>query len=137
MSPRAVGGRKCLSAHYFGWHCNGTALDGLVPRSNRETIERHRSQRSVLLRVLGRMSGHDRMDGRCRTNGAPSRLALRATGSAGWRLDLPRTPAEEGGTGPAHADAAGRADYFPVKTALRRSTNDRTPSAASAPVSSG
>lgn len=31
-----------------------------------------------------------------------------------------------------HADAAGRADYFPVKTALRRSTNDRTPSAASA-----
>ncbi|KGJ64286.1 hypothetical protein BJA5080_06088 [Bradyrhizobium diazoefficiens SEMIA 5080] len=59
-------------------------------RSNRESIqnqrsERHRSQRSVLLRVLGGMSGHDRMGGRCRTNDAPSRLALRATGSAGLR----------------------------------------------------
>ena len=45
-------------------------------RSNRESIqnqrsERHRSQPSVLLRVLGRMPGHDRMGGRCRTNGAP------------------------------------------------------------------
>jgi hypothetical protein len=52
-------------------------------RSNRESIqnqrsERHRSQRSVLLRVLGRMCGHDRMGGRCRTNGAPSRLGLMA-----------------------------------------------------------
>jgi len=58
--------------------------------SNRESIqnqcfERHRSQRSVLLRVLGRMRRHDRMGGRCRTNGAPSRLALCATGSAGLR----------------------------------------------------
>jgi hypothetical protein len=58
-------------------------------RSNRESIQnqhslRHRSQRSVLLRVLGRMCGHDRMGGRCRTNGAPSRLALCATGSAGF-----------------------------------------------------
>jgi hypothetical protein len=60
-------------------------------RSDRKIVqnqrsERHRSQCSVLLRVLGgRMSGHDRMEGRCRTNGAPSRLALRATGSAGLR----------------------------------------------------
>jgi mRNA-degrading endonuclease HigB of HigAB toxin-antitoxin module len=30
------------------------------------------------LRVLGRMCGHDRMGGRCRTNGAPSRLGLMA-----------------------------------------------------------
>jgi hypothetical protein len=59
-------------------------------RSNRKGIhnqrsERHLSQHGVLLRVLGGMSGHDRMEGRCRTNGAPSRLALRATGSAGLR----------------------------------------------------
>jgi len=59
-------------------------------RSNPESIqnqrsERHRSQHSVLSRVLGGTSGHDRMGGRCRTNGAPSRLALRATGSAGSR----------------------------------------------------
>jgi len=47
--------------------------------------ERHLSQRSVLSRVLVMMSRHDRMGGRCRTNGAPSRLALRATGSAGLR----------------------------------------------------
>jgi hypothetical protein len=51
-------------------------------RSNREIIpnqrsERHRSQHSVLLRVLGRMSGQNRTGGRCRTNGAPSRLAQR------------------------------------------------------------
>jgi len=37
----------------------------------------------------------------------------------------------------ADADAPGRADYFPVNTALRRSMNDRTPSAASTLVSSG
>jgi len=47
-------------------------------RSNRESIqnqrsERHHSQRSVLLRMLGGVSGHDRMGGRCRTNGAPSK----------------------------------------------------------------
>ena len=47
--------------------------------------ERHPSQRSGLPRVLGMMSGHDRMEGRCRTNEAPSRLALCATGSAGLR----------------------------------------------------
>jgi len=40
--------------------------------------ERHPSQRSGLPRVLGMMSGHDRMGGRCRTNGAPSRLGLMA-----------------------------------------------------------
>ena len=33
--------------------------------------ERHPSQPGVLWRVLGRMCGHDRMGGRCRTNGAP------------------------------------------------------------------
>jgi hypothetical protein len=43
-------------------------------RSNRESIqnqrsERHRSQRSVLLRVPGRMCGHHPMGDRCRTSG--------------------------------------------------------------------
>jgi hypothetical protein len=38
-----------------------------------------------LLRMLGRKCGHDRMGDLCRTNGAPSRLALRATGSADLR----------------------------------------------------
>src|SRR5689334_12342009 len=61
-------------------------------RSNRESIqnqrsERHRSQRSVVLRMLGADARHDRMEDRCRTNGAQSRLALCATGSAGLRLD--------------------------------------------------
>jgi hypothetical protein len=58
--------------------------------SNREIIqnqrsERHRSQQSVLLRMLGRMPRHGRIEGRCRTCGTPSRLTLRATGSAGLR----------------------------------------------------
>jgi len=74
MSLRAAGGRKCLSVHVL----DGTAAapyEAAWCRSNRESIqnqrsERHRSQRSVLLRVLGTMSVHDRMEGRCRTNGA-------------------------------------------------------------------
>jgi len=31
VSLRAVEGRKCLSAHCFGWHCNGTAQNAPVP----------------------------------------------------------------------------------------------------------
>jgi len=62
-----------------------------VPGSRPDITDR--AQRSVLLRVLGRMSGHDRMGGRCRTNRAPSRLALCATGSAGFStLTLLRWP---------------------------------------------
>src|SRR6266700_1753853 len=72
MSLRAVGGRKCLSAHCL-WHCSAP-YEAARCRSNRESIqnqrsERHRSQCSVLLRVLGRVCGHDGMGGCCRTNG--------------------------------------------------------------------
>src|SRR6266581_8502987 len=41
MSLRAVGGRKCLSAHCFGWHCSGTVLGGLVPFEPRKHSKLH------------------------------------------------------------------------------------------------
>src|SRR6266403_2522396 len=33
VSLRAVEGRKCLSAHCFGWHCNGTVQTAPVLRA--------------------------------------------------------------------------------------------------------
>jgi hypothetical protein len=89
MSLRPVGGVSvCLHIAFDG--TAAAPYETAWCRSNQESSqnlrsERHRSQRSVLLRVFGMMSGHDRMGGRCRTNDAPSRLALCATGSAGLR----------------------------------------------------
>jgi hypothetical protein len=49
-------------------------LLGWLGHSNQESIQnqhskRHRSLRGVLLRVPGRMSGHERLGGRCQSNG--------------------------------------------------------------------
>src|SRR5439155_24666939 len=39
VSLRAVEGRKCLSAHCFGWHCNGTVQNALVPLQRKRRLE--------------------------------------------------------------------------------------------------
>src|SRR5258708_29527391 len=39
VSFRAVEGRKCLSAHCFGWHCNGTAQNAPVPLQRKRCSE--------------------------------------------------------------------------------------------------
>ncbi len=89
MSLRAAGGRKCLSVHVL----DGTAAapyEAAWCRSNRESIqnqrsERHRSQRSVLLRVLGRMSGHDRVACCARLRSSCRRSARSQHRSVTWR----------------------------------------------------
>src|SRR6266566_2900841 len=61
--------------------CQHIGSDGAVTalcETPRRRPERYQSQASVLPRALGTMFGYDRMEGRCRTNGVPSRLALRA-----------------------------------------------------------
>src|ERR1700674_6044294 len=39
VSLRAVGGRKCLSAHCFGWHCSGTVQNAPVPLQGKRRLE--------------------------------------------------------------------------------------------------